>query len=67
VTTYTSGPSALPEVVFTSEILENIPPSWRARETYRVTGDDTFVEVFELAEAGKEFSVYSETRLTRRR
>jgi hypothetical protein len=65
VIAYTSGPSALPEVVFMSETLENVPPSWRARETYRVTGDDTFVEVFELAEAGKEFSVYSETRLTR--
>ena len=64
---YTSGPSALPEVVFMSETLENVPPGWRARETYRVTGDDTFVEVFELAEAGKEFSVYSETRLTRRK
>lgn len=67
VTTYTTGPNASPEIVFTSETLENLPPGWRARETYRVTGDNTFVEVFELAEPGKEFSVYSETRFSRRR
>lgn len=67
VTTYASGPSASSGLVFTSETLENLPSSWRARETYRVTGDDTFVEVFELAEPGKEFSVYSETLLRRRR
>jgi hypothetical protein len=66
VTTYITGPNALPELVFTSETLENLPSGWRARETYRVTGDNTFVEVFELAEPGKEFSVYSETRLSRR-
>ncbi len=67
VTTYTSVPSVSPEVVFTSEALENLAPRWRARETYRLTGDNMFVEVFELAETGKDFSVYSETRLTRKK
>jgi hypothetical protein len=52
-------------VVFTSEGIENIPSGWRARETYRLVSDDEFVEVFELAEPGKEFAVYSETRLKR--
>jgi hypothetical protein len=52
-------------VVFTSETIENIPSGWRARETYRVIGPDSFVEVFELAEPGKEFTVYAETRLSR--
>ena len=67
VTTYTTGPNALPELVFTSETLENLAPGWRARETYRLTGDNTFVEVFELAAVGKDFSMYSETRLTRKK
>ena len=67
VTTYTTGPNAPPELVFTSEALENLPAGWRARETYRVIDDNTFVEVFELAEPGKEFTVYAETRLHRRK
>jgi hypothetical protein len=37
----------------------------RARETYRFGGPDELVEVFELAEPGKEFTTYSETRLKR--
>ena len=52
-------------VVFVSEAIENIPPGWRARETYVVHGPDEFEEVFELAAAGKPFEVYSRTRLTR--
>ena len=54
-------------MVFNSESLENIPAGWRARETWRITGADSFVEAFELAEPGKDFTIYSETRLTRRR
>jgi hypothetical protein len=65
VTTYATGPDVAREVVFNSESLENIPSGWRARETYTKIAGDTFVEVFELAQTGKEFSVYSETRLTR--
>lgn len=54
-------------MVFLSESIENIPPGWRARETYRILGDDEFVETFELAEPGKEFVSYSENRFTRRK
>jgi hypothetical protein len=53
--------------VFTTERLENLPLDGRARETWRITGADEFVEIFELAEPGKDFAVYSETQLTRRR
>lgn len=53
------------EVVFVSESIENIPNGWRARETYRVIGPDEFIERFELAEPGKTFELYSETRFRR--
>lgn len=65
VNTYATGSNPTPPVVFTSESIENIPSGWRARETYRVISKDEFVEVFELAEPDKEFTVYSETRLKR--
>ena len=52
---------------FVSEAMENTPPGWRARETYIVHGPDEFEEVFELAQAGKPFEVYSRTRLKRLR
>jgi hypothetical protein len=67
VTEYVAATTGPADVVFNSETLENIPAGWRARETWRITGADSFVEVFELAEPGKDFTVYSETRLTRRR
>ena len=63
VNTYVAPRDAGP-LVFTSEAIENIPAGWKARETYRLDGDE-LVEVFELAEPGKEFTVYSETRLRR--
>lgn len=53
------------KLAFVSEALENTPPGWRARERYIVHGPDSFEEVFELAQAGKPFEVYSRTRLTR--
>jgi hypothetical protein len=53
--------------VFTSEAIENIPPGWRARETYVVMGPDEFEEVFELAPPGKPFELYSRARLKRLR
>ena len=67
VTEYVATLRGSSEIVFTSETLENLPAGWRARETWRLTSADSLVEVFELAEPGKEFTVYSETRLTRRR
>jgi hypothetical protein len=51
--------------VFTTEAIENIPPGWRARETYVVLGPDEFEEVFELAGPGKMFELYSRARLKR--
>lgn len=52
-------------LVFTSESIENIPAGWRARETYVAHGADEFEEVFELAEPGKPFELYSRARLKR--
>jgi hypothetical protein len=52
-------------VMFTTETIENIPPGWRARETYVVHGPNEFEEVFELAESGKPFDLYSRARLRR--
>lgn len=53
------------KLVFTNEAIENIPAGWRARETYVVLGPDAFEEVFELAEPGKEFELYSRASLKR--
>jgi hypothetical protein len=55
------------EIVFTSEGIENIPAGWRARETYKIIGPDEFVETFELAGPGKDFEIYSEGRLNRKK
>jgi THAP4-like, heme-binding beta-barrel domain len=60
----TSTPDRL---VFTTEAIENIPPGFRARETYILTGSVQLEEVFEIAEPGKEFEVYSRSRLIRAR
>lgn len=67
VNTYTAPATATAPgpIVFTTEAIENIPPGWRARETYRFDGPDELVEVFELAEPGKEFTTYVEARLKR--
>jgi hypothetical protein len=52
-------------LVFETSEIENIPPGWRARETYRAVSPDEFVEIFELAEPQKDFAVYSESRWRR--
>ena len=68
VVTYAQDLDAKPGTIsFTSEAIENIPAGWRARETYILHGPDDLEEVFELAEQGKEFAVYSRTRLKRAR
>jgi len=54
-------------ISFSSEAIENIPPGWRARETYILHAADDLEEIFELAEQGKDFAVYSRTRLKRAR
>ena len=53
------------DLSFTSESIENIPPGWRARETYVKHGPDAFEEIFELAEPGKPFEVYSHAHFKR--
>jgi len=66
VNQYVAEPTDDPKTLrFVSESIENIPPGFRARETYRIVGPDEFVETFEMAEPGKEFEVYSEARLKR--
>lgn len=52
-------------LVFETEVIENIPEGWKARESYKVVSPDEFVEVFELAEPHKEFAVYSQSRWRR--
>ena len=52
-------------LAFISEAIENIPPGWRARETYVVLGPDEFEETFDLAGPGKPFELYSRVRLKR--
>ena len=53
------------EVIFASEAIENMPRGLRARETYRILNGDEFVERFELAEPGRDFAIYSETKFRR--
>lgn len=55
------------KVVFVTVAIENIPPGWRGRETYDLISADEFVETFALAEPGKDFATYSQTRFRRRR
>lgn len=53
--------------VFVSEALENIPSGYRARETYKILNSNEFIELFEIAERGKEFEAYSENHFKRQR
>jgi hypothetical protein len=50
-------------MVFITESIENIPPGFKARESYQFTGTEEFIESFELAEPGKEFGMYSKATL----
>lgn len=59
-----SGPG---KIVFESEALENVPTSWKARETYDLVSPDEFVETFELAAGAGPYEVYSRTRFRRAR
>lgn len=45
--------------------IENIPAGWRARETYKPSSPDTYEETFELSGPGKDFAVYSRSKLER--
>jgi len=54
-------------LTFVTDAIENIPDGYRARELYRIVSPTEFVETFSLAEPGKDFAMYSETRLKKRR
>ena len=57
--------SSATKVVFDSEQLENVPSSWKARETYEILSPNEFVETFAIAEAGKTFETYSQNHFRR--
>ena len=57
--------SSKARLVFNSVNFENFSNDWKARETYEIVSPDEFIETFELAEPGKEFVIYSRTRLKR--
>jgi len=52
-------------LVFITEVIENIPSGWRAKETYQLSGTNKLVETFELSEPGKEFMIYTKTELNK--
>lgn len=53
-------------IVFVSEAIENIPAGFRARESYKIVGENEFIETFEIAEPGKDFELYSSVTLNRK-
>ena len=65
VVDYASAEANEKTLSFVSESIENIPSGYRSKETYVILGPDEFEEVFELAQPGKDFEVYSRTRLKR--
>ena len=54
-------------LIFDSVTFENFSNEWKARESYEVISRDEFVEVFELAEPGKDFVEYSRNHFRRRK
>ncbi len=54
-------------LIFITESIENIPKGWRAKETYRILSDNEIEETFELAEPGKDFTLYSRVKLARQK
>ncbi len=50
---------------FFSVRIENVPPGFRAKESYRILSADELESTFWLAEPGKDFVVYTESRLKR--
>lgn len=53
------------KLIFESEALENVPTTWKARETYDVASPDEFVETFELAQGAGPYETYSTARFKR--
>ena len=54
-------------IVFISEAIENIPAGFRARESYTLVSHDEFIEKFEIAEPGKDFELYTQVRMKRKK
>jgi hypothetical protein len=69
VLTYALNPvlSTASRLVFDSEQLENVPSTWKARETYVLISQDEFTETFEIAQPDKPFAVYSRNHFNRRK
>lgn len=61
------GPADGKTFVFVSEAIENIPPGFKARLTYKILGPDTFEQTFDLAAPGKEFECYSRGLMKRQK
>ncbi len=53
--------------VFVSEAIENIPPGFKARLTYKILDADTFEQSFDLAPPGQEFTCYSKGVMKRQK
>jgi hypothetical protein len=53
--------------VFISESIENIPPGFKARLTYKIVDADTFVQTFDLAPPSQEFACYSKGVMKRQK
>ena len=60
------GPSADGKIfVFNSEAIENIPPGFKARLTYRILDEANFEQTFDLAPPGQEMACYSKGTMKR--
>ena len=59
--------SSAKRLVFESVSFENFNNDWKARETYDLISPDEFVETFELAEPGKDFTLYSRSHFKRKK
>jgi hypothetical protein len=64
--TLTTNPKTDGKIELTSESCENAPLGWKARETYKLTGD-TLEHTFELAAPGKPFERYTAATLKRQK
>lgn len=54
-------------LVFSAESIENVPAGFRAKETYRIVNENEIEETFEIAERGKEYSLYTRVKLIRQK
>jgi hypothetical protein len=64
--TLTSEPKADLKIELTSESCENTPTGWKARETYRISGD-ALHHTFDLAPPDRPFERYITATLKRRK